>query len=31
MTTLGSVNVLARLKAFAGLDIHVLATVLFRG
>lgn len=31
MTTLGNVGVLARLKAFAGLDIHVLATVLFRG
>jgi hypothetical protein len=31
MTTLGNANVLARLKAFAGLDIHVLATVLFRG
>ncbi|MDH1429844.1 hypothetical protein N5J23_16905 [Comamonas aquatica] len=30
MTTLGNFNVLARLKAFAGLDIHVLATVLFR-
>lgn len=31
MTTIGNVNLLARLKAFAGLDIHVLATVLFRG
>ncbi len=31
MTTLGNINMLARLKAFAGLDIHVLHTLLFRG
>jgi len=30
MTTLGNLSILVRLKAFAGLDIHVLATVLFR-
>lgn len=31
MKQLINVGVLTRLKAFAGLDIHVLATVLFRG
>ena len=31
MTTLGKINMLERLKAFAGLDVHVLHTLLFRG
>lgn len=31
MTALRASSVLERLKTFAGLDIHVLATVLFRG
>lgn len=31
MTMLGNVGVLARLKVIAGLDIHVLSMVLFRG
>jgi hypothetical protein len=31
MMNLGNTNILARLKAFTGLDVQVMATVLFRG